>query len=135
VAVVINFESMMFSYCNVCCHFVLQEIEWFLDSRHLCRLHIGNEVSRLKHLYSLLTTSSELNVLITECQGLCNDYFVHQVAESHSDLLCSYIVTVLCACNKHCSYQRKSSPSSRNSMQRATVQSELMVTQAAGSGW
>jgi len=32
-------------------------------------------------------------------------------------------------------YQRKSSPSSRNSMKRATVQSELTATEAAGSGW
>jgi len=54
----------------MCWHFILQEIEWFLESRNLCRLHIGNEVSRLRRLYSLLTTCLELNQLIIDCQGM-----------------------------------------------------------------
>ena len=45
-----------------------------MNSRHLCRLHVRNEVSRLKHLCSLLMTCSELDDLIIECQGEYSDF-------------------------------------------------------------
>ena len=51
----------------------MKEIEWFLESRHLCQLRDGDEISRLKHLCGLLTTSSELDQLVIECQGVCHD--------------------------------------------------------------